>query len=85
MVSRILIVLLFLLNVAGMTANTGKKWALLVGVNEYQNDISPLRFCVSDIVSFSESLVDVCGYEPENVFLMTNQETGATIQRTSTL
>ena len=60
-----------------MAANTGEKWALLVGVNEYQNDVSPLRFCVSDVVSFRQSLIDVCGYEPENVFLMTDQKTGA--------
>ena len=60
-----------------MTANTGKKWALLVGVNEYQNDVSPLRFCVYGVVSFRQSLIDVCSYEPENVFLMTDQKTGA--------
>ena len=66
-----------------MAANTGGKWALLVG-NEYRNDVSPLRFCVSDVVSFRQSLIDVCGYEPENVFLMTDQNTGQTSQRTST-
>ena len=77
MASRILIVLLFLLSVVEIAASAGEKWALLVGVNEYQNDISPLRFCVSDVVSFRESLIDVCGYEPGNVFLMTDQKTGA--------
>ena len=60
-----------------MAANTGKKWALLVGVNEYQNDVSPLRFCASVVVSFRQSLIDVYSYEPENVFLMTDQKTGA--------
>ena len=60
-----------------MAENTGKKWALLVGVNEYQNDVSPLRFCASVVVSFRQSLIDVYSYEPENVFLMTDQKTGA--------
>ena len=60
-----------------MAENTGKKWALLVGVNEYQNDVSPLRFCDSVVVSFWQSLIDVYSYEPENVFLITDQKTGA--------
>ena len=38
---------------------TAEKWALLVGINNYQNDISQLRFCVSDVEAFRQALVDV--------------------------
>ena len=52
------------------------KWALLIDINNYQNDISQLRFCVSDVKVFRQALVDVAGFKPDKVFLMTDQMTG---------
>jgi len=38
-----LILLLLLSSLA-----SAEKWAVLVGINNYPNDISPLRYCVAD-------------------------------------
>jgi|ETNmetMinimDraft_25_1059894.scaffolds.fasta_scaffold04592_1 hypothetical protein len=35
-----------------------EKYALLVGINDYQNNINPLRFYVSDIKVLQEMLID---------------------------
>ena len=51
----------------------GKKWALLIGVEEYENpDISSLRFAVKDVLAVSKSLSRL-GYQ---VYTMTSAETG---------
>ena len=53
--------LLFLMIFIGSAniSQAAEKWALLVGINNYQNDISQLRFCVSDVKAFRQALVDV--------------------------
>ena len=51
--------LLFLILISSLA--TAEKWALLVGINNYPNDISPLRFCVADVVAFRDALVNVAG------------------------
>ena len=53
---RLLSAVLFL---TCLWSQAGQKWALLVGINNYQNDISQLRFCVSDVEAFRQALVDV--------------------------
>jgi len=35
-----------------------EKYALLVGINDYQNNINPLRFYVSGIKVLQEMLID---------------------------
>ena len=52
--------------------NTGhfvEKWALLVGINNYQYDVS---YCVADVKAFRQALVNVVGFKPEKVILMTD-------------
>ena len=39
-----------------------EKYALLVGINDYQGDISPLRYCVTDVEAFRDALVEVADY-----------------------
>ena len=53
--------LLFLMIFIGSAniSQAAEKWALLVGINNYQKDISQLRFCVSDVEAFRQALVDV--------------------------
>ena len=53
--------LLFLMIFIGSAniSQAAEKWALLVGSNNYQNDIIQLRFCVSDVEAFRQALVDV--------------------------
>ncbi len=65
---------LFLLLITSLVS--AEKYALLVGINDYQGDISPLRYCVTDVEVFRDALVDVADYKPENVHLMTDQMEG---------
>jgi len=53
-----------------------EKWALLVGINNYPNDISPLRYCVADVEAFHQALVNVAGFKEDKIFLMTDQMRG---------
>ena len=46
-----------------------EKYALLVGINNYPNDISPLRFCVADVVAFRDALVNVAGFKEDQIYL----------------
>ncbi|MBF73315.1 hypothetical protein CMK20_03905, partial [Candidatus Poribacteria bacterium] len=55
---------------------SAEKHALLVGINNYQNDIGTLRYCVSDVEAFRSTLIQVVGYKPRNVHLMTDQMSG---------
>ena len=66
--------LLFLLLISSLAV--AEKYALLVGINDYPNDISPLRYCVADVVAFRDALVNVAGFEKDNVYLMTDQMEG---------
>jgi len=53
-----------------------EKYALLVGINDYQNDIGALKYCVADVQAFQQALIQTAGYKPENVHLMTDQMSG---------
>ncbi|MAE17341.1 hypothetical protein CMK12_00105 [Candidatus Poribacteria bacterium] len=53
-----------------------EKWALLVGINDYPNDISPLRYCVADVEAFRQALINVAGFKEDKIFLMTDQMRG---------
>ena len=57
--------LLFLLLIS--TLATAEKYALLVGINDYPNDISPLRYCVADVEAFGQALVETAGFKSDNV------------------
>ena len=60
MKTRILSLLFLIAFIAvASPGQAAEKWALLVGINNYQNDISQLRFCVSDVEAFRQALVDV--------------------------
>ena len=50
-----------------------EKWALLVGINKYQYDVSPLRYCVANVEAFRQALVNVAGFKSEKVILMTDE------------
>jgi len=66
--------LLFLILISSLAV--AEKYALLVGINDYQGDISPLRYCVADVEAFSQALVEVGGFAEDNVYLMTSQMSG---------
>ena len=58
------------------TGHSAEKWALLVGINNYQYDISPLRYCVADVEAFRDALVTVAGFKRNKIFLMTDDMEG---------
>ena len=70
--------LLFLVIFIGAvnTGHTAEKWALLVGIDNYQNDIGDLKYCVADVEAFRQELIETAGFKPEKVFLMTDQMSG---------
>ena len=55
-----------------------EKYALLVGINGYQNNISPLRFCLSDVKALRQVLIDpqIGAFKADNVWLMTDDSKG---------
>ena len=67
--TRRLCLLFFLL---ASTLVVAEKYALLVGINDYPNDISPLRYCVADVVAFRDTLINVASFKKDNIFLMTD-------------
>ena len=66
------LILLFLI----CSLAAAEKWALLVGINDYQGDISPLRYCETDVAAFRQSLVEVAGFAPDKIYLMTSRMSG---------
>src|SRR5262245_3311542 len=53
----------------------GHRWAVVVGVNEYEDETIPtLRCCVADAKLMVERLTGRCGYEPERVLLLADDQ-----------
>ncbi|MDP6999898.1 MAG: SUMF1/EgtB/PvdO family nonheme iron enzyme, partial [Candidatus Poribacteria bacterium] len=53
-----------------------EKYALLVGINDYQNDIGALKYCVADVEAFGQALIQLAAYKPRNIHLMTDRMSG---------
>jgi uncharacterized caspase-like protein len=73
-------VLLYLLTGALWAAPADPhKWAIVVGVNEYQRSgVSDLKYAVSDAKLFSEALTEVVGVPRDQIFLYTTEATVST-------
>ena len=57
----------------------GETWALLVGVDDYQDPrISDLNYTVNDVIALYDALIDpqVGGLPKSQAYLMTNRSTG---------
>ena len=67
---------LFLLIILVAISLRAEKWALLVGINDYPNDISSLKYCVADVEAFRQALINVAGFKEDKIFLMTDQMRG---------
>jgi len=74
---RFLLSVLVTLFAVGLTlgsclAEEGRRWAVVVGVNDYQKpSVTDLRYAENDAKLFSSALCQVGGFEPERVFLYT--------------
>ena len=56
-----------------LAKNTGEKYALLVGINEYTN-ITPLAGCVTDVLLQKELLIHRFGFKPNNTRILTDEQ-----------
>lgn len=53
----------------------GRKWAVVIGVNDYvDGGIKDLRYCVADARLVAETLSRQCGYPPDNILLITDDQ-----------
>ncbi len=57
----------------GNSAVSAKRYAVVVGVNNYtESDAENLSFCVADAEAFYDALLTYCEYDPANVFLFSD-------------
>lgn len=53
------------------------KWAILVGIDDYENpEINDQKCAVADVTEFKKALIEVGEFEPDNIFLMTDESKG---------
>ncbi|MEM9927191.1 MAG: caspase family protein [Cyanobacteria bacterium P01_D01_bin.50] len=57
-----------------LAQNTGDKLALLVGINEYSGELSPLQGCVNDVMLQKQLLIHRFGFNPQNIRTLTNSQ-----------
>ncbi len=68
---------------AAATFGQGRKWAVLVGVNNYRDSQIPaLRYCVSDAQLVHDKLTQ-CGYEDNHILLLAGERSPAHLQPTT--
>lgn len=59
----------------------GKKWAIVIGVNDYVDDKIPdLRYCVADAKLLAATLREKCGYPGDHILTMTSDQRQAHLQ-----
>ncbi|MEW6282462.1 MAG: caspase family protein [Candidatus Eremiobacterota bacterium] len=65
------------LGLAAGAGEPGRKWAVVVGVNDYKSEtITPLRYAEADAKAFAAALEKSVGFPAENIFLFTTDQTG---------
>ncbi|MGB3655149.1 MAG: caspase family protein [Rivularia sp. (in: cyanobacteria)] len=57
-----------------LAQNTGRKLALLVGINEYSGYISPLAGCVNDVLLQKQLLIHRFGFNPKDIVTLTDSQ-----------
>ncbi|MHC9541254.1 MAG: tetratricopeptide repeat protein [Vulcanimicrobiota bacterium] len=58
---------------AAFAVKTGSKWAVVVGINEYLKEVTPLQCADNDAESFRKVLIERAGFDENNVFLLTSK------------
>jgi uncharacterized caspase-like protein len=57
------------------TFDRGRKWAVIIGVNEYIDpNIPDLKYCVADAHLVRDKLVERCGYDDERILLIADDQ-----------
>lgn len=75
---KILTILLMVSLAAGARAEaTGRKWAVVIGINRYENPgITPLRYAEADARTLADALVKYGGFQEKDVFVLTTDRSG---------
>lgn len=71
------LLLVALLWAAPAWASAGRQWAVVIGVDQYQNSsVTDLQYAEADARLFAETLRASAGFRPEDVFLFTTGQGG---------
>lgn len=54
----------------------GRKWAVVVGINEYMKEVTPLRCAINDADKFRKALIEKAGFAENDVYLLTSGSKG---------
>ncbi|MBV6622725.1 MAG: caspase family protein [Rivularia sp. (in: Bacteria)] len=57
-----------------LAQNTGRKLALLVGINDYSGDLLPLGGCVNDVMLQKQLLIHRFGFNPQDIITLTDSQ-----------
>ena len=57
-----------------LAQNTGRKLALLVGINQYSGDLLPLGGCVNDVMLQKQLLIHRFGFNPNDIITLTDSQ-----------
>ncbi|OFD90563.1 hypothetical protein BWGOE13_55300 [Bacillus mycoides] len=49
-----------------------RRFAIVIGINDYEH--YPLKYCVNDATSVRQILIDKCGFNSEDIFLLTSSK-----------
>lgn len=58
-----------------MGASQERRWAVVVGINDYLKEVTPLKCAVRDAETFKKTLVERAGFAENDVFLLTSKST----------
>ncbi len=70
------------LRTVGNLPGRSERWALIIGVDNYQKDISPLHGSVNDAKALRDTLVRYAGFPESQIILMTTDSPDADMQPT---
>ena len=71
-------IVLFCIPPATLEAKTkGRRWGLVVGINTYMYDVTPLQCAVSDAEAFRQALIDAADFDVDDIFLLTSTQKGS--------
>jgi hypothetical protein len=57
-----------------LAQNTGRKLALLIGINKYENGINPLNGCVNDVLLQKNLLIHRFGFNPKDIKILIDEQ-----------
>ncbi|MEA5574717.1 caspase family protein [Calothrix sp. UHCC 0171] len=57
-----------------LAQNTGRKLALLVGINKYENGMNPLNGCVNDVLLQKNLLIHRFGFNPNDIKILIDEQ-----------